>query len=341
MFEHGRALFRVLVGGEPVWCAAEARLDYTGVAVHPLLDLHADELSVRWLDSVQVSSLGRPVGLYEHLLQEGRLLPPIDRPAHVVGTALNYADAAKELGQLRPAKPSFYSKTPDCVAPPLADVSLPGFTESPLADYEVVLACVIARELPFGTQLDEAKGREAIAGYCLANEITWRRPFVEDHGLPFRAKNGFRATTVGPALFPRSVAERVHLLRVGALPEVRLRTSVERLGTVQDARSSGMIHPPIALLRHILEVTGLKRGDLVLTGTPAGVAFGSSGGIRKLGGLIASAISGTSTAHLEKSERFLRAGDRVSVSGDYLGHQLATIVPFAARASTMVPPTAL
>jgi 2-keto-4-pentenoate hydratase/2-oxohepta-3-ene-1,7-dioic acid hydratase in catechol pathway len=341
MFEHERALFRVLAGGKPVWCATQARPDYHGAPLHPLLDLIGDELSPRWLDTAQISSLGRPAGVYEELLGEGRLLSPVERPSQVVCATVNYADHAKEVGQDRPAKPSFFVKTASAITTPVADVSLPGIRENPLADYEVELALVLARDFPFGSTIaDEAKAREAIAGYCLANDLTWRRMLVEDEGVFFRAKNGYRATPVGPALFPRSVADRFRLMRVGALPDLRLRTTVERIGVVQDARTSAMVHPPLALLRHVLEVTELRRGDLILTGTPAGVAFGASAGARKLSSLLGGALTGVALSRLDKSDRFLRAGDRVSAGGDYLGHQLTSIVAYASRPPTMTPPAA-
>jgi 2-keto-4-pentenoate hydratase/2-oxohepta-3-ene-1,7-dioic acid hydratase in catechol pathway len=340
MFEHERVLFRVLVGGKPVWCAAHAALDYHGASLHPLVDLIGDELSPRWLDTAQISSLGRSVGAYEHLLQEGRLLAPVERPSQVVCATMNYADHAKEAGQDKPAKPSFFTKVASALTTPMAEVSLPGIADNPLADYEVELALVLARDFPFGsTIVDEAKGRDAIAGYCLANDLSWRRMWIEDEGVFFRAKSGYRATPLGPALLPLSVADRLRLMRVGALPDVRLRTTVERIGVVQDARTSAMIHPPLALLRHILEVTELKRFDVVLTGTPAGIAFEVSAGARKLNNLLGGALTGVGVSRLEKSERFLRPFDRVGVSGDYLGHQVTTLVPYAARPPTMFPPS--
>jgi 2-keto-4-pentenoate hydratase/2-oxohepta-3-ene-1,7-dioic acid hydratase in catechol pathway len=332
MFRHDRALFRVLVGDAPVWAATEARVDYDGAMLHPLVGLPEEELSQRWLDAAQVAELGRPIGTYEYLLEQRRLLPPFERPHSVFCVAVNYADYAKEIGRDKPERPSFFSKSPTCLAPPACDVSLPARADNPLADYEVETAVVLARDIPFGASLDEAKGRESIAGYCLANEIAWRRLFLEDAGGFWRSKNGWRATPIGPALLPRSVADRLRVMRVGALPDLRMKTWVERLGTVQDARTSGMLHPPLALMRALLEVTELRRGDVILTGSPGGVAFSVG-----TGSLLSSLLGGT-VARLEKSERFLRPGDRVSASGDYLGHQLATVAAFSPSRTTTAPP---
>ncbi len=188
----------------------------------------------------------------------GRRGPPIARPGKVVGIGLNYTSYAAAVGVAPPAEPVVFLKASTSVCGPTDTVhGLPG---SRTTDYEVELGVVIGRRL--SGRVDAQGARAAIAGYVLANDVTDRA--LAGVGGPWaKGKCADTFCPIGPWLVTPD--------ELGEPGEVELCLSVNR--TVrQRACTSEMVFDVPALLVYLGGLMTLEPGDLVLTGTPAGVA---------------------------------------------------------------------
>src|SRR5919109_3714661 len=179
-------------------------------------------------------------------LAEVRLLAPVPRPRAIFGIGLNYAEHARETGQQPPEAPIVFMKLPTSSAPPSGPVRCPAVVRR--LDYEVELAVVIG-----------AGG--AIAGYAVADDVSARHLQKREPQWT-RAKGADTFCPWGPWI---TTADEV------ADPQaLRLVTTVN--GEVrQDSNTSDLIFGPQELVDFLAETITLEPGDIILTGTPAGV----------------------------------------------------------------------
>jgi 2-keto-4-pentenoate hydratase/2-oxohepta-3-ene-1,7-dioic acid hydratase in catechol pathway len=185
-------------------------------------------------------------------LADVRLLAPI-LPSKVVCVGRNYAEHARELGNEVPEDPIIFLKPSTSVVGPNAPIRLPA--NSSRVDYEGELALVI------GTPCKDVPARRAnsvLLGYSVANDVTARDQQRAD-GQWTRAKGYDSFCPLGPWIETAIDAS-----------DVRLRTELDGV-TKQDARTSQLIHGIGALVEWITAVMTLLPGDVILTGTPAGV----------------------------------------------------------------------
>jgi len=185
-------------------------------------------------------------------LDEARLLAPVT-PGKIVAVGRNYADHAKELGNDVPAEPILFLKPPSALLAPGAAIEMPA--ASSRVDFEGELAIVIGRR---AKNVDAAKWRDYVFGFTCANDVTARDLQKKDVQFT-RGKSFDTFCPLGPwietDLDPSDLA-------------IRTRVNGE---TKQDARTSLMIFPPAALVAFISGIMTLEPGDVILTGTPAGV----------------------------------------------------------------------
>jgi 2-keto-4-pentenoate hydratase/2-oxohepta-3-ene-1,7-dioic acid hydratase in catechol pathway len=188
----------------------------------------------------------------------GDLGPCIPRPSKVIGIGLNYRGHAAETGAEVPVAPLVFSKFPSALAGPGDDIVLP----SEHTDWEVELVVVIGRG---GRHIQPDVAMEHVAGYCIGQDVSER--VVQWSGKPPQFDLGKSYDTfapVGPALVSLS----------GVTDPLDLSISCTVAGeTVQSSRTSDMIFSVPELLSHLSSVCTLEPGDLVFTGTPAGVGF--------------------------------------------------------------------
>ncbi len=186
---------------------------------------------------------------------------PIARPGKIIGIGLNYAAHAAEAGMPRPQEPVVFLKAPTSLCGPDDDIRLrPGSTTT---DYEVELGVVLGGTLR--DEVDEARAAEAVAGYVLAQDVSDRALQLQRGGTWTKGKSADTFCPVGPWLVTPD--------ELGDPGEVRLRLRVN--GRVrQDAVTSDMIFTVPELLCYVSSLMTLEAGDLLLTGTPAGVAMG-------------------------------------------------------------------
>ena len=196
-------------------------------------------------------------GLSEHLderipLAEAVLLPPVT-PGKIVAVGRNYADHAKELGNAVPSEPILFMKPPSAIVGPGMDIVRPASSDR--VDFEGELGLVIGTK---ARNIRAAEWEDFVLGFTCVNDVTARD--LQRRDVQFtRGKSFDTFCPVGPCIATR--------LDVSDLPLVT-RVNGE---TRQSGRTSQMIFGPGALLEFITSIMTLEVGDLILTGTPAGV----------------------------------------------------------------------
>ncbi|KAJ1546356.1 hypothetical protein HK405_007171 [Cladochytrium tenue] len=180
----------------------------------------------------------------------------------IVAIGRNYADHAKELGNAVPSRPFFFLK------PTSSYLRMPGNIELPVGTevhHEVELGVVIGET---GRDLTTGKAMDHVAGYVLAIDLTARdlQAKAKKEGKPWSEAKGFDTFT--PVRWVQAHDSELQLIRDPHALELYLRVDgAER----QRGPTSDMLFPVPELLAHVSSVMRLERGDLLLTGTPAGV----------------------------------------------------------------------
>lgn len=190
-----------------------------------------------------------------------RVAPCIARPGLIVCIGLNYADHAAETGAEPPREPIIFAKPTNTIGGARDDIAVPrGATKT---DYECELGVVLARDVHY--LADEGEARAAIAGYCVVNDVSERTAQLERGGQWIKGKASPGFTPAGPYLVTPD--------ELGDPDDLRLRLSVN--GAVrQDGSTRAMIFRPASLVHYLSQFMRLEAGDLISTGTPAGVALG-------------------------------------------------------------------
>ena len=185
---------------------------------------------------------------------------PLARPGAVVGIGLNYAGHAAESGAAVPEVPVVFLKPSNTVAGPFDDAPIPPLSRK--YDWEVELAVVIGRRASYLASTDEAA--ECVAGYVVANDLSER-----EYQLPGAAGQWVKgkslpgSTPLGPWFVPADALDASAL---------RLQTWVN--GEVrQDSSTADLIFDVPAVVHHLSQFMVLEAGDVILTGTPEGVAL--------------------------------------------------------------------
>lgn len=192
-------------------------------------------------------------------LSDVRLLSPI-LPSKVVCVGRNYADHAAELGNDVPKEPLLFLKPSTSVIGPRDAIRLPIFSKQ--VEHEAELAVVIGA--PGARRADRAAAERAIFGYTCANDVT-ARDLQRSDGQWTRAKGFDSFCPIGPWITTGLDVSDVEIrCEVGRNPE---EMEVRQLGRTKD-----MVFDVAGLVSYISHVMTLLPGDVVLTGTPAGVS---------------------------------------------------------------------
>lgn len=220
-----------------------------------------------------------------------RLGSCIARPGNFIAIGLNYADHAAEAGLEVPKEPVIFNKAPNCIAGPDDDTMLPkGSTK---LDYEVELGVVIGSHARY---LAKNAAMDAVAGYCLANDVSEREFQIERGGQWTKGKGCEGFAPLGPWLVTRD--------------EIKNPQNLNMWLTVNgESRQKGNTKTMIFNVAHIVwycsQFMVLEPGDVIITGTPPGVALG-----------------------MKPEPKFLKAGDEVKLGIEGLGEQTQKIVKF-------------
>lgn len=206
----------------------------------------------------------------------------VPRPSQVFAIGLNYRDHAKETGMQVPPAPMVFTKFPSCLAGPRASVPL----TSAAVDWEVELVAVIGQRAHL---LDEASALDAVAGYCIGQDITDRQLQFSDTPPQFSlSKSSTSYGPVGPTLVSR-------LDDAGApldLASLELQCEINGV-RMQHGFARDMLFSLPKILVHLSRYVTLKPGDLIFTGTPPGAGIGQKPPVfLKPGDVIRSTITG-------------------------------------------------
>lgn len=218
-----------------------------------------------------------------------RLGPCIARPSKIVCIGLNYADHARETKAKIPEEPIIFFKATTALSGPDDDLVLP--RGSVKTDWEVELAVVIGRRARYVTREDAAAH---VAGYALHNDYSERQDQLERGGQWSKGKSHDTYAPLGPFLATPDEIRDPHDLAMWLTVNGKTR---------QKSRTDQMIVGVPALVSYVSRFMTLLPGDVISTGTPAGVGAGLD------------------------PPAFLKAGDVVELGIEGLGHQRQRVVP--------------
>jgi 2-keto-4-pentenoate hydratase/2-oxohepta-3-ene-1,7-dioic acid hydratase in catechol pathway len=212
-----------------------------------------------------------------------RLGCPLAGIGKMVCIGLNYTDHAEEVGLPLPAEPTVFIKAPSAICGPSDPIVRP--RDAAKLDYEVELAVVIGREARY---VEEAQALRHVAAYCIVNDVSERAFQMEHGGTTTKGKSADTFGPVGPWLVTADEVPDPQALRLWTTVNGERR---------QDGNTRRMVFPVRQLVAYVSRFMSLRPGDLISTGTPAGVGHGA------------------------RPPRYLQPGDVVEMGIDRLGVQ--------------------
>lgn len=219
-----------------------------------------------------------------------RLGAPIGRPSKIICIGLNYSDHAKESNMQLPTEPIIFFKSTTAICGPDDHVIIPKGSEK--TDWEVELAVVIGKKASY---VEEAEAMDFVAGYVLHNDISERAFQLERQGQWVKGKSADTFAPIGPFLVTKDEIEDVDNLRIW------LKVNGEML---QNGNTTNLVFKIPHLVSYVSQFMTLLPGDVISTGTPAGVGLGFN------------------------PQRFLRPGDMMELGIDGLGIQKQQVVAY-------------
>ena len=189
-----------------------------------------------------------------------RLGSPVARPSKIICIGLNYAGHAKETNATPPAEPVIFMKATTALCGPFDDVVIP--KDSVKTDWEVELAVVISSKASY---VDEANAMQYVAGYCLHNDVSEREFQLEKGGTWDKGKGCDTFAPIGPWMVTKDEVADVHNLKLW----LKVNDKMMQHGTTSD-----LIFNIPFLVSYVSRFMTLLPGDIISTGTPAGVGLG-------------------------------------------------------------------
>lgn len=194
-------------------------------------------------------------------LPEGvRLGSPVARPSKIVCIGLNYVDHARETGATPPPEPVIFLKSTTALCGPYDDIIIP--RNSVKTDWEVELAVVMRKRASYVTELEAL---EYVAGYCLHNDVSEREFQIERSGTWDKGKGCDTFAPLGPWVATPDEMGDIHRLRLWLTVNGRM---------MQDGTTANLIFNIPYLIAYTSQFMTLLPGDVISTGTPAGVGLG-------------------------------------------------------------------
>jgi len=214
----------------------------------------------------------------------------IARPSKIVCIGLNYKDHAKETNSPIPKEPIIFFKSTSALNDPNGDVVIPRTSEK--TDWEVELAIVIGKK---ATYVDEKTALDYVAGYCLHNDYSERAFQLERGGQWDKGKGCDTFAPLGPFMATKDEIKDVHNLRLWLKVNGEMK---------QDGNTNNLIFNIPFIVSYVSQFMSLLPGDVISTGTPAGVGLGFN------------------------PPQYLKAGDVVELGIDGLGEQRQEILNY-------------
>lgn len=189
-----------------------------------------------------------------------RLGCPVKKPSKIVCIGLNYSDHAKETGAAVPTEPVIFLKSTTAIIGPNDDIIIPKGSEK--TDWEVEMAVVIGIKASYVCEED---AMEYVAGYCLHNDVSERAFQLERGGTWDKGKGCDTFAPIGPWLVTKDEIADVHNLKLW------LTVNGQKM---QDGTTANLIFKIPYLISYVSQFMTLLPGDVISTGTPAGVGLG-------------------------------------------------------------------
>ena len=192
--------------------------------------------------------------------REERLGAPLQRPSKLICVGLNYSLHAKESGMDVPTQPILFMKATSSISGPYDPIIIP--KNSTATDWEVELAVVIGKK---ATYVSEQEAMDYVAGYMLHNDVSERDFQLRHGGQWLKGKSADNFAPLGPYLVTKDEIEDPHNLKLWLKLNNKL---------LQDSNTSDLVFNVPQLVSYISQYMSLLPGDIISTGTPAGVGMG-------------------------------------------------------------------
>jgi len=218
-----------------------------------------------------------------------RIGPCVGSVGKIICIGLNYTDHAEEVGAQIPREPIIFAKATSAICGPYDDVIIP--RDSTKTDWEVELAVVIGKTAKY---VSEEDALDYVAGYCILNDVSERAYQLERKGQWSKGKSCDTFAPMGPWLVTKDELGDPQQL------ELWLEVNGKRY---QNGSTNNMAYGVAFLVSYLSQFCSLQPGDIIATGTPAGVGMG-----------------------VKPEPVFLRPGDKMHLGIDKLGVQSQTLV---------------
>jgi 2-keto-4-pentenoate hydratase/2-oxohepta-3-ene-1,7-dioic acid hydratase in catechol pathway len=251
--------------------------------------ISGDRISGLGSDMLSVITSGKPPAPAgrSYDLRDITLLAPIPHPPKLICVGLNYRDHAAETKMEIPPVPTIFNKFPNVVIGPGANIVLPKVSERP--DYEAEFAFVIGRG---GRHIPASRAMEHVFGYTIVNDVS-ARDYQMATSQWLMGKTFDTFAPMGPWIVTADEIANPHSL------DISLEIGGERL---QSSNTRELIFKIPELIEFISKVVTFEPGDVVITGTPAGVGFA------------------------RKPPRYLKPGDQVSITVEGIGTLMNPVI---------------
>jgi 2-keto-4-pentenoate hydratase/2-oxohepta-3-ene-1,7-dioic acid hydratase in catechol pathway len=214
--------------------------------------------------------------------EDSRIGSPIARPSKIICIGLNYLKHALEAGMAVPEVPIIFMKATSSLSGPFDPILIP--RNSVQTDWEVELAVVIGKRAKY---VSVENAMDYVAGYCLHNDVSERDFQLRHGGQWVKGKSADSFAPLGPYLATREEIKDPHNLRLWLKLNGKM---------LQDSNTSDLIFDLPTIISHLSQYMTLLPGDVISTGTPAGVGMG-----------------------LKPEPKYLKPGDIVELGIDGLG----------------------
>lgn len=194
------------------------------------------------------------------LSADARIGSPVARPSKIICIGLNYADHARETGATPPPEPVVFLKATTSLCGPFDNVTIP--KNSKKTDWEVELALVIGKKTSY---VEESKAMDHVFGYCLHNDISEREFQLERNGTWDKGKGCDTFAPLGPWLVTKDEIADANKLRLWLTLNGK---------KMQDGTTANFIFNIPFIISYVSQFMTLLPGDVISTGTPAGVGLG-------------------------------------------------------------------
>ena len=220
--------------------------------------------------------------------KDQRIGPCINKPGKFIAIGLNYSDHAKETGAKTPTEPIVFMKATSSICGPNDEIEIPKGSNK--LDWEVELAFVVGK---YTKNISEKDAPDHILGYCIVNDVSEREWQIEKLGQWVKGKSGDTFGPTGPYLVTKEAINDINNLNL---------TTEVNGKKMQSGNTKNMIFNTNFILSYLSKFMSLQPGDLVTTGTPAGVGMGMN------------------------PQVFLKSGDNIKLTIDCLGEQNSKVV---------------